>query len=78
MNTEAKFKEFIESIPHGLYRVFRRRLLEALCAESLEVSDQTIRNWENGRCEPNDGRRDVVNRVAEAVIGRPVYEKYGE
>lgn len=74
MAAETRFKEFIESIPHGLYKVFRRRMLEALYSTSLEVSDQTVRNWESGRCEPTQERRSVINGIAMAVVGKKVYD----
>ena len=74
MASETRFKEFIESIPHGLYKVFRRRMIQALCSTSLEVSDQTIRNWESGRCEPTPERREVINGIAMAVAGKKVFD----
>lgn len=78
MASETRFKEFIESIPHGLYKVFRRRMMEALYSTSLEVSEQTVRNWESGRCEPTPERRSVINGVAEGVVGRKIYIEESE
>lgn len=74
MTGETRFKEFIESIPHGLYKVFRRRMMEALYSTSLEVSEQTVRNWESGRCEPSVERRGVIDGIAKAVIGKKIYD----
>lgn len=75
MASETRFKEFIESIPHGLYKVFRRRMMEALYSTSLEVSEQTVRNWEAGRCEPTPERREVINGIAMSVAGKRVYDE---
>lgn len=75
MDKTTKFKEFIESIPHGLYKVFRRRMMEALYSTSLEVSEQTVRNWESGRSEPNAARIEIINNIAKDITGRTVYAK---
>lgn len=74
MDKETKYTEFINNIPHGLYKVFRRRMMAELYTASLEVTDQTVRNWEAGRTEPNDERIEIINRVADSVAGRKVYE----
>lgn len=74
MDKETKYTEFINTIPHGLYKVFRRRMMAELYAASLEVSDQTVRNWEAGRTEPNAERIEIINRIADEVAGHKVYQ----
>lgn len=74
MDKETKYTEFINTIPHGLYKVFRRRMMAELYAASLEVTDQTVRNWEAGRSEPNAARIEIINNIAKDITGRKVYE----
>lgn len=68
------FQQFIQDLPHGQYFTFRNMVkLEMLKAE-ISMSDQTFRNWESGSYEPaTEAQREVINRCAEAITGKPIY-----
>ena len=66
----TKFQDFVQNIPHGMYAKFRDELLRRL---EPRVTDQTFRNWERGKYEPDDTRREAINQVAQEITGKTIY-----
>ena len=68
------FQQFIKDIPHGQYATFRNMVKLEMLKADIPMSDQTFRNWENGTYEPDQPqKRDVINAVAVAMTGQPIY-----
>jgi hypothetical protein len=68
------FQQFITNLPHGQYASFRASVKLELLKVGIDITDQTFRNWENGTYEPDQPKkRDVINAVAVAMTGKPIY-----
>ena len=66
----TQFQQFITTVEHGKYAAFRDVLPMAL---DPRVTDQTFRNWERGKYEPDDTRREAINQVAQEITGKTIY-----
>lgn len=64
------FELFVKSRPFGKRDMFRRCLLRKM---EPPITDQTYRDWEQGKREPADNRRDIINEVAIEVYGELIY-----
>ena len=73
-STMTPFQKFIDTLPHGQYATFRASVKLELLKVGIDITDQTFRNWENGTYEPDQPqKRDVINAVAVAMTGKPIY-----
>lgn len=70
-NTQrTKFQDFIGRLNIYQYSEFRNKVLQRL---DPRVSEQTFRNWQNGKYEPDPARRETINAVAVEVTGEKIY-----
>lgn len=68
------FQKFIQELPYGKFRHFQHKLMMELLDADIYISDQTFRNWANGKCEPtDDAKREIINRCAELIAGKSIY-----
>ena len=64
------FELFVKSHPFGKRDQFRDALLRRF---EPRISEQTYRNWECGKYEPDEARRDTINLVAFEIYGELIY-----
>lgn len=67
------FQEFIANLPHGQYATFRNLVKLEMLKADISMSDQTFRNWESGTYEPDEQKRAIINKCAEAIAGKLIY-----